>query len=119
MSTNSIGRQELNRRIEQGESLILVEALGAEYFDDAHLPGAINLPPGQVDRLAADLLPDLEAEIFVYCSGTCENSQITALRLIQLGYENVWVYEGGKEDWIEHQLPIERSAGTTELGGVK
>ena len=109
MTTNLIDRQELKRRLAQGGPPVLVEALGAEYFADAHLPGAINLPPGQVDRLAADLLPDLAAEIVVYCSGTCENSQITALRLTQLGYQNVRVYEGGKEDWIEHQLPIERS----------
>ena len=39
----------------------LVEALGAAYYADAHLPGAINIPPGQVDRLAPTLLPVRDA----------------------------------------------------------
>ena len=33
--------------------------LGAGYDTDAHLPGAINIPPGHVDGLAPTLLPDL------------------------------------------------------------
>jgi rhodanese-related sulfurtransferase len=38
-------------------------------YDDAHLPGAVNLPPGRVAELAPRLLPDKDAEIVVYCSG--------------------------------------------------
>ena len=30
-------------------------------------------------------------------------------RLEELGYRNVAVYRGGKEDWVEHALPVERS----------
>ena len=41
-----ISREDLYRRITNGDRPILVEALGAGYYTDAHLPGAINLPPG-------------------------------------------------------------------------
>ncbi len=107
--TTEISRDELKRELAGEPSLTLVEALGAAFFDDAHLPGAINIPPDQVDRLAASLLPDRNAQIVVYCSGTCENSEIAARRLEELGYESVRVYLGGKEDWVEHGLPIERT----------
>jgi rhodanese-related sulfurtransferase len=103
-----ITRAELHDRLRTGTAPVLVEALGAPYWADARLPGALNIPPDQVDRLAAVLLPDLDAEIVVYCSGTCRNSEITAERLEQLGYRRISVYQGGKEDWIEHGLPIER-----------
>src|SRR3954471_16846666 len=98
----SISREELLGKIQGGEAVALIEALGPAYFADAHLPGAINIPADQVDRLAATLLPDLTAEVVVYCSGTCENAQIVAARLDDLGYERVGVYRGGKEDWVEH-----------------
>jgi rhodanese-related sulfurtransferase len=103
-------RADLHDRMRAGTPPVLVEALGAPFWADARLPGALNIPPDQVDRLAADLLPDLDAEIVVYCSGTCSNSEITAGRLEQLGYRRVSVYEGGKEDWIEHGRPIERGS---------
>jgi rhodanese-related sulfurtransferase len=91
-----------------GECPILVEALGAGYYQDAHLPGAVNITPGQVDRLAAALLPDRQATIVIYCSGTGSSSDAVAARLEEIGYANVAVYRGGKEDWVEHGLPVER-----------
>ena len=108
-SPQRISRDELHRSLVADDAPTLVEALGPAYFDDAHLPGAVNIPPDQVDRLALALLPDKDARIVVYCSGTCHNSQIAAERLIDLGYRRVHVYLGGKEDWVEHGLPVERS----------
>ena len=103
-----ITRDDLVARLAAPDRPVLVEALGAAFFADAHLPGAINVPPGRVDELANGLLPDLGAEIVVYCSGTCTSAIAVAARLAELGYRNVAVYEGGKEDWVEHGLPVER-----------
>lgn len=86
----------------------LVEALGPAFFGDARLPGAVNLPPGRVDQLAARLLPDASAPVVVYCARTCANAEATARRLLSLGYRDVRVFAEGKEDWIEAGLPIER-----------
>ena len=69
----------------------------------------LNIPPGQVDALAPTLLPDRDAQIVVYCTETCASSDAVARRLEELGYGNVAVYEGGKADWAEHNLPLERS----------
>lgn len=107
--TTEISRDELLHRIESGEPLVLVEALGPAYFADAHLPGARNMPPDQVDALAPTMIPDRGAPVVVYCSGTCHNSEIAAERLRSLGYGDVRVYLGGKEDWVEHGLPVVRS----------
>jgi rhodanese-related sulfurtransferase len=90
------------------ERPILVEALGTGFYDDAHLPGAINIPPGQVDTLARALLPDRDASIVVYCTRAGASSDAVARRLEELGYSTVAVYTGGKEDWVEHGLPVER-----------
>lgn len=107
--TNEISRDELSRLVQSDSPPVLLEALGAAYFADAHLPGAVNMPPDQVDVLAPALIPDQDAPVVVYCSGTCQNSEIAAQRLVDLGYTDVRVYLGGKEDWVEHGLPVLRS----------
>ena len=46
-------------------------------------------------------------------SATCQNSHIAARHLEQMGYTSVSVYAGGKQDWSEAGLPIERPAPAT------
>ena len=105
-----ITREDLQDRLARtGSRPVLVEALGAAFYADAHLPGAINIPPGQVDRLAPQFIPDRDSPVVVYCSGSCSSAEAVADRLEAVGYTDVAVYVGGKEDWVEHGLPLERS----------
>ena len=104
----SISRQQLVALLEAGEPIVLVEALGSAFFADAHLPRAINLPPALVEELVESAVPDRDARIIVYCSRSCEMSLDTARRLQALGYTRVEHYAGGKEDWVEAGLPVER-----------
>ena len=104
-----ITREDLQGRLARSSRPVLVEALGAAFYGDAHLPGAINIPPGQVDRLARQLIPDRDSPVVVYCSGSCSSAEAVAGHLEAVGYTDVAVYVGGKEDWVEHGLPVERS----------
>ena len=65
--TASIGREELKAKIDLGDDVVLVETLDPEYYEDAHLPGALNLPPDRIGELAPQILPDKDANIVVYC----------------------------------------------------
>jgi|SRR6185503_17623856 len=104
-----IDRNTLSRKLQTSAPLTLVEALPEKYWRDWHLPGAKHLPHDQVKQLAPTVLPDQNAEIVVYCaSATCQNSHIAARVLDQMGYRNVAVYAGGKQDWQEAGLPVER-----------
>jgi rhodanese-related sulfurtransferase len=111
MSTvTPITRDELVAKLASGEELTIVEALGPMYYDDAHLPGARNLPHDRVEELAATVLPDRDAFVVVYCSNTaCQNSVIASRRLVELGYTDVHEYVEGKQDWIEAGLPVEQT----------
>jgi rhodanese-related sulfurtransferase len=64
----AISRNELKIKIDQGDKFLLVETLPRTTYQHAHLPGAINLPPDQVQLLAPKLLPDKAADIVVYCA---------------------------------------------------
>ncbi|WP_166845351.1 rhodanese-like domain-containing protein [Isoptericola sp. BMS4] len=101
-----LSTEETAARIATGHPIV-VEALGPEYYRAERLPGAINIPHTEVDRLAPEVLPDKEAEIIVYCaSGPCQNSAVAARRLVELGYRNVFDFAGGKEDWMASGRPL-------------
>lgn len=112
--TDTISRQHLAARLGSRNKPVLVEALPPNYYRQAHLPGALNIPQHSVDALAPRLLPDKSAEIVVYCaSATCRNSDFVAARLVALGYANVRVYTDGKADWIDAGLAVETGDRTT------
>lgn len=106
----SIGREDLRRALEQ-RAVVVVDALPPEQFRKSHLPGAINIPLGQVAELAPKLLPDRNARIVIYCLNfTGRVSELVARDLIAIGYKHVRNYEEGKQDWAKAGLPLEGEA---------
>jgi rhodanese-related sulfurtransferase len=106
-----IRRDELWQLIERGDPIVLIDALAPMSYAHSHLPGAINLIPERVDDEASRRIPDLEADVIVYCANeSCESSVEVAERLVELGYRRVRHYPGGKSDWTEAGLPVEGRA---------
>lgn len=102
-----IRRNELKEKIERGDDFVLVDTLSQQHYERSHLPGAINLPLEFVDE-ADKVLPDKETEIVVYCMNVaCGTSGEEARELEEMGYRNVLHYPGGKQDWLEANLPVE------------
>ncbi|GAB2489908.1 rhodanese-like domain-containing protein [Streptosporangium sandarakinum] len=105
--TALISRDELRAAIETG-TVVVVDALGGDYYAQQHLPGALALVENEVADRAAGLLPDKDAAIVTYCSNpACGNSEAVARRLTGLGYTNVRKYREGIQDWVEAGLPVE------------
>ena len=103
----TITRDELQALIVTGD-VIVVDTLGPQYYEAAHLPGAVNIPHTEVARLAPELLPDKAATIVTYCSNTaCQNSHAAAAQLRSLGYTDVRRYAEGRQDWEAAGLPVE------------
>ena len=109
--TKLITREDLQQRLASSNPPIVVEALPEKYYREGHLPGALHLPHTEVAERAPALLADKQAAIVVYCaSATCRNSHVAANLLEQRGYTDVAVYAGGKLDWTEAGLALERDA---------
>jgi rhodanese-related sulfurtransferase len=110
MAVPAISCEELQAKLESGEPPVLVDALPPMSYAHSHLPGAINLVPEDVDAFAARRLPDRQAEVVVYCANhDCDSSPQTGEHLMALGYANVRHYAGGKDEWRERGLPLERA----------
>ena len=111
---HTMTRDELSSLLTSAKPPLLLETLPAKYFEDSHLPGARNMPHDAVAELAPVLAPDKTAPIVVYCANAaCQNSHVAAVRLKQLGYTEVRVYAGGKQDWIAAGLPVEQGSAVT------
>jgi rhodanese-related sulfurtransferase len=105
--TALISRNDLRAEIEAG-TVTVVDALGGQYWEQQHLPGAVPLTPADVATHAAELLPNHTAAIVTYCSNpACPNSGQVAESLAKLGYTNVRKYREGIQDWVAAGLPVE------------
>ncbi len=103
----TITRDELVAALAAHE-VVVVDALPSAYYEQQHLPGALNLVADDVRPRAEQLLPAKDAAIVTYCSNpACRNSAIAASQLTSLGYTNVRKYADGKQDWVDAGLPLE------------
>jgi rhodanese-related sulfurtransferase len=68
MNVATITRDELKRKIDRHDRFVLVDVLSPDTYGRERLPGAVNIPWGQVAGLAARLIPDKGSEVIVYCA---------------------------------------------------
>ncbi len=116
----TLTRAEVQALLAADSQTTLIEALPPEYYQAGHLPGAINIPHDQIAAQAATLLPEKDTAVVVYCaSASCSNSRQAAQTLRALGYDRVFEYTDGKQDWQDAGLPLETTApgGKASTGG--
>lgn len=101
---------EVLKKVILSENPILIEALPKKYFDQGHLPNAINIPLESSEIEITNALLDKSKTCITYCTGlTCPNSKKLAERLTQLGYINVFAFEEGKEGWVLSGSKLQRN----------
>ena len=66
----TISTKDLKAKLDRKEPVKVVETLAPERYAEAHLPGALNIPPEKLRELAPQLLPNKDAEIVTYCTNT-------------------------------------------------
>jgi rhodanese-related sulfurtransferase len=66
---STISTKDLKSKLDQ-KQVTVVETLAPERYREAHIPGALNIPPERIRELAPQLLPNRDAEIITYCTNT-------------------------------------------------
>jgi len=95
-----------------GGPVVFVDARKPEEYEEGHIPGAVNVYHFQQDVYLPPVLDSLRAAqvIAVYCGGgDCEDSIHLGNDLIykhQLPYKNVFLYEGGMQEWLSRGWPV-------------
>lgn len=97
--------QGLRRRFEDLSSFVLLDVREESEFRQGHIPGALWLGKGIIERDIESLYPDKETELWLYCGGGYR-SVLVAHNLQQMGYNQVVSVDGGFRAWKEQDLPI-------------
>lgn len=88
---------------------VIIDARSTELFTSGHIAGAVSFPLGEFENLAADFFVNTPKDItiIVYCSGFgCPDSFDLGVLLIEAGYSDVRVFEGGFPEWRDAGLPV-------------
>ena len=104
---NEISIDEVKQRLDRGEEFLLVDVREESEFAKDHLPGAIHLGKGVIERDIEGRVPDLNTPLVLYCGGGFR-SAMAADNLQKMGYSNVLSMDGGVRGWREKNFPMIR-----------
>lgn len=92
-------------RLAAGEKLLILDVREESEYAKDHVPGAVHLGKGILERDVEEKVPDTATEIILYCGGGFR-SALAADALQQMGYTNVLSMDGGIREWREKGLPL-------------
>jgi rhodanese-related sulfurtransferase len=91
---------EVKAKLDRGEGFHLIDVREESEWAKDHLPQAEHLGKGIIERDIEQRVPDIDAEIVLYCGGGFR-SALAADNLRKMGYTNVWSMNGGIRGWRE------------------
>ena len=94
-------------RMDRGDKFLLVDVREESEFAKDHLPGAIHLGKGVIERDIEARVPELNNEMILYCGGGFR-SALAADNLQKMGYTNVISMDGGIRGWRKKGYPLTR-----------
>src|SRR5215831_10411111 len=96
---------DVKAKLDRGEKLLLVDVREESEYAKDHLPDAIHLGKGVIERDIEARVPDLNTEMILYCGGGFR-SALAADNLQKMGYTNVISMDGGIRGWREKSYPL-------------
>jgi rhodanese-related sulfurtransferase len=98
---------EVKQKLDHGDKVLLVDVREESEFTKDHLPGAIHLGKGVIERDIEKRVPDVKTPMILYCGGGFR-SAMAADNLQKMGYTNVLSMDGGVREWREKNYPMTR-----------
>jgi rhodanese-related sulfurtransferase len=102
-----VGVDDVKARLDRGDKFLLLDVREESEYAKDHLPGAIHLGKGIIERDIEKRVPDLATPLVLYCGGGYR-SALAADNLQKMGYTNVLSMDGGIRGWREKRFPLTR-----------
>lgn len=96
---------DVKAKLDRGEKILLVDVREESEYAVDHLPGAVHLGKGTIERDVEDRVPDQNTPMVLYCGGGFR-SALAADNLQKMGYTNVLSMDGGIRGWREQGFAL-------------
>ena len=96
---------EVVKLLTERKAFAFIDVREESEWNAGHLPGAVHLSKGIIERDIEVRHPDKNQQLVLYCGGGFR-SALAAANLQKMGYQNVLSMIGGYKDWIERKLPL-------------
>ncbi len=100
---------QLKEKLDRNEKVYIIDVREDNEWQNNCISKAIHLSKGIIERDIEKQLPDLSAQIVVYCSGGFRCA-LVADNLQKMGYTNVFSLESGLTGWIEAGYSLEKKS---------
>ena len=97
--------EDVKKRLDKGEKFVLVDVREESEYAAGHIPGAVHLSKGVIERDVEKAVPDPAAPVVLYCGGGFR-SALAADNLQKMGYTRVESMDGGWRAWTAAGLPV-------------
>lgn len=98
---------DVKRRKDAGEKFLLVDVREDNEWANGHIPDAVHLGRGIIERDIEKSVPDTGTKLILYCGGGFR-SALVAENLQKMGYTNVESMDGGWKGWVGAGLPVQK-----------
>ena len=95
---------DVKARLDRGDRFHLIDVREESEYAAGHIPGAVHLSKGVIERDVEQKYPDKNAPLVLYCGGGFR-SALSADNLRKMGYTNVISMDGGMRGWREKKYP--------------
>jgi rhodanese-related sulfurtransferase len=102
---SEISLDDVKAKLDRGETFLLVDVREESEYAADHLPGAVHLGKGIIERDIENRVPDPATPLVLYCGGGFR-SAMAADNLQKMGYTNVLSMQGGIRGWRERAFPL-------------
>jgi len=96
---------EVKAKLDRKEKFLLIDVREESEYAADHLPGAVHLGKGIIERDVESRVPDQDTPVVLYCGGGFR-SALAADNLQKMGYTHVLSMDGGIRGWREKGLPL-------------
>jgi rhodanese-related sulfurtransferase len=109
--TKLVSAEQVVELVMNSSELVVIDARKASDRDEAGwIEGSIGLPnyDTTMDSLAKHI-PSKSTPVLFYCNGVkCGRSVESSKKAVSLGYQNIYWFRGGWEEWTQKGLPVSR-----------
>ena len=123
LTTHGISADELDKKIDNGDMILLIDVREPNEYNAGYIPGAVNMARGILEfninkdkfwEVAMLYMPEKDEEIILYCRKG-KRSILAAQTLQQLGFTNVKYLMDGWKKW-EMTFPEKFEKNLDQLG---